>query len=424
MNSTTKALVLLSCTLPGLICGTLYVYSSFSPQLAGQLQYSVTEASILPLIGTAGVALSSPISGLMVDKNGYTLPLLLGGVSIALGYKGLQLQYDNQYGHLQLSGLLLFMIGIGSTFINLVTLNCCAVTFPTRRGLATSLPLALYGLSALFYSSICSTFYDDDPSGFLKFLLHSSLLIFVISCPMLIYCDTIHKRSQLINKPKSSSTKFSNLDNLLDKKFLLLFVVTGLMAAFGQMYIYSVGYMIKALLNEDDAHFFARQQQLQVGMISFTNCLGRLVAGLLCDSLHSKHNKLILLYIPSIGFFVSHCVVYNVERFIALGYISLVTGFLYGFTFCLMPILVCDMFGMNDFLLNWGVMSVAPILPSYYLTKLFGQIYDSRSIISTNGQFTCPFHQWCYNAIFRISLPLGVICVVVVAYLNLSRACA
>lgn len=414
MNSTNRVLVLFACTLLGLVCGTLYLYSSFSPQLAERLQYSVTDSSVLALVGTAGVALSGPVSGSMVDRKGYAWPLLMGGAALVLGYKGLQIQYDRQYSDVRLSGLLLFMVGVGSTFINLVSLKCCAVTFPSMRGLATSLPLALYGLSALFYSSVCSAYYANDTSGFLRFLLYSILFIFGICAPIIMYFEAFRKPSEPL---KPVADKASSLDSLLDKRFLLLFVVTGLLAAFGQMYIYSVGYIIKALTRDDKTDIFA-QQQLQVGLISITNFLGRIAAGILSDALRSR--KLYLLYLPSVGFFVTHCVVFDVEDFTTLSLISLATGFMYGFTFCLMPIIVGEMFGMADFSLNWGVMSMAPILPSYYLTALFGQIYDSRSIVTEQG-LVCPFHKWCYNAIFKITLPLGVVVVVVVLYLNLSR---
>lgn len=106
-----------------------------------------------------------------MDKKGYTVALIIGGLSIISGYLGMKKQYDNQYSHLLVSSSFLFLIGCGSTFINSACMKCCAVSFPSIRGVATSLPLALYGLSALFYSVIASVFFPGKTSEFLGFWL-------------------------------------------------------------------------------------------------------------------------------------------------------------------------------------------------------------------------------------------------------------
>lgn len=471
-----RVAVLLSCTFLGLICGTMYLYSSYSPQLAERLNFSVTDSSKIALAGTIGVAIAGPISGIVVDKTGYTRALIVGGLSILVGYVGLKKQFDRSYSNLQVSYFLLFLVGSGSTFINASCLKCCAVSFPSIRGVATSLPLALYGLSALFYSVIGSVFFPGDTSNFLGFLAYSSLVIFGICAPSIIMTDREHLlRKATLKKATASTIEMAILSSprstnppspmlsprpsgsvkhiiktlpLIDDeietgnifyspKFWIIFLLTGFLAAMGQMYIYSVGYIVKALVRvsinvdastTDEAKqkleaLIQTNQQLQVGLLSTTNCLGRLVSGICGDIISQSFNKRRswLLFVPAIGFTVTQLIGYQLEDYNKLAVLSLLTGFFYGFTFCIMPIIIGDIFGMDNFSLNWGYVGLAPILPSFYFTKLFGNIFDSNSVSYDDGSHACVIGKSCYNSIFKLDLLVTVCCVIGVCVLNFAH---
>lgn len=467
-----KACVLMSCTFLGLICGTLYLYSSYSPQFANRLNYSVSDASKIAQLGTIGVAISGPVSGKVVDGKGYTWALIIGGLCILCGYSGMKKQFDYGHSNLPISYFLLFLIGCGSTFINSVCLKCCAISFPSIRGVATSLPLALYGLSALFYSVIGSIFFPGDTSRFLGFLAYFSLVIFAICAPSIIITDKEHRlrkqnqqrsahavniemaniRSsnpvtpQLSPKPSGSTRPVTpNLHSPLEDdihtgniwyspKFWILFFLTGLLAAIGQMYIYSVGYIVKALIGKGISYdktmthetkvqieaAIQKNQQLQVGLLSTTNCIGRLLSGIFGDIITQSFNKRRswLLFVPSIGLALTQAMASMLTDYNKLSSISLLTGFFYGFTFCIMPIIVGDMFGMENFSLNWGIVGLAPILPSFYFTNLFGNIFDSHSTTSEDGTHVCSLGKSCYDLVFKLNIFVTSICVVVVCVLN------
>lgn len=467
-----KVFVLLSCTFLGLICGTLYLYSSYSPQLAKRLNYSVTDSSSIALLGTLGVAVTGPVAGSVVDKKGYSISLIIGGLSIIIGYLGLKKQFDHEYSHLTLSCAFLFSVGAGSTFINSACLKCCAVTFPSIRGVATSLPLALYGLSALFYSVIASVFYPGSTSAFLGFLAYSSVFIFMICAPSIMLCDReyiarkqiVHARStsgsfELSNlRPISSGgslsphlsqpsspyrlpvpeNELSGIGLIRSYRFWMIFLVTGLLAALGQMYIYSVGYMVKALISQNIEleptdplfgaqdgieAFIQKDQQLQVGLLSIANCIGRIVSGISGDIITQSFNKKRswLLYLPSFGLLSTQLISSQVSHYKNLSIVSLFTGFFYGFTFCLMPIIVGDVFGMDNFSSNWGVVGLAPIAPSFYFTSLFGKIYDSNShLIEGTDITTCTLGKGCYSSIFNITTVIAVLSIIVVTTLNFA----
>lgn len=430
-----RVFVLLSCTFLGLICGTLYLYSSYSPQLARRLDYSVTDLSSIALFGTLGVAVSGPLAGVVVDRRGYTTAMVLGGMAIIGGYLGLKHQYDSQYSSLVVSCFLLFAVGSGLTYINSACLKCCAVSFPSIRGVATSLPLALYGLSALFYSVIASMFYPGQTSAFLGVLAYSALAIFAVCSPLVMLCDREHTRRPhartrsgvelLVLSPAPSKTeKQPDTAIWTLPKFWMLFVVTGMLASLGQMYIYSVGYMVKALVTyqvgiegEIDA-LVQRDQQFQVGLLSMANCIGRIASGIAGDIITQSFNRKRswLLFLPSFGLLLTQLMARLVSVYASLGLASLLTGFFYGFTFCIMPIIVGDVFGMDNFSFNWGIVGLAPIVPSFYFTNLFGLIFDSHL---ENG--SCLLGRACYSEIFSITTVVAIVAAAVVVALNFER---
>lgn len=455
-----KVFVLLSCTFLGLICGTLYLYSSYSPQLADRLGYSVSDSSSIALLGTLGIAISGPLAGMVVDRRGYTVALVIGGLAIATGYLGLKKQYDLHRSNVSLLAFFFVLVGLGSTFINLTCLKCCAISFPSIRGVATSLPLALYGLSALFYSVVASMFFPGDTSGFLGFLGYSSIAIFLICAPSVMACDREHTKRRHIHETielsaVSSASRSSTPMPMTPQPphvalipvspavgiasapanrnpsqslvssfpFWLIFIITGALAALGQMYIYSVGYMVKALLaGRSDPAAIQKDQQFQVGLLSVANCFGRIMGGVLGDIITQslRRSRTWLLYLPALGLLLTQVMALTTSAYEALSLVSLLTGLFYGFTFCIMPLIVGDIFGMANFSYNWGIVGLAPILPSFYFTSLFGSIYDSHTTASGGETPVCLIGNKCYSSVFELTAVVSLLAIALVTVFNFA----
>lgn len=450
-------LILVSSTFMGLICGTLYLYSSFSPQLALRLNYSATNASTIALLGSLGIAISGPLAGVVVDKRGYTFPLLAGGTLITLGYWCLRQQYVSGLLNLALLCSCLFLIGCGSTFINLVCMKCCAVTFPKIRGVATSLPLALYGLLAMFYSVVASRFYPGDTPGFLKFLLVSVLVIFSICSPAIVLCDQKSFKPRVASKPielisldaqlptkrppSARKDNASTTELLCSPRFWILFFITGAISSLGQMYIYSIGYIVKALITktyhmtpalaaaEPVDTLIQLFQQTQVGLISISNCVGRLAAGVMGDVISQsfKRPRSWLLFLPSLCLIFTQHLGHTISSHENLAMASVVLGFCYGYTLCIMPIIVGDVFGMSNFSRNWGFIGLAPVAPSMFFTSFFGKIYDSHTSTGADGVRSCIQGNACYNRVFSLTLGMSLLAFLSVGLFNMwnrvSRLC-
>lgn len=458
-STITKSLVLLLCTFLGLVCGTLYLYSSYSPQLAQRLNYLATDSSLIALCGSLGVAVTGPVAGVVVDRKGYSVSLFIGGTSICLAYYGLKQQYSQALSSLWYLCFLLFSVGLGSTFINSACLKCCAVLFPNIRGVATSLPLALYGLSAMFYSVVASVYYPGDTSGFLGFLILSVGVITVICSPQLMLCDfrdLLPKRHKASNSEiiqlttigqkidsepikyhgLHHNTELSGVELLRNPRFWLLFIATGAFASLGQMYIYTVGYMVKALVTntfttpvDPTAEYvpmevvIQQEQQVQVGLLSVANCVGRLLAGILGDIISQSFRKPRgwLLFIPGIGLVATQIMGLSITDPHHLEWASMLQGFFYGFTFCIMPIIVGDVFGMENFSGNWGLVGMSPIIPSFFFTNHFGKVYDRHTVMSELGVTVCSLGNGCYRQVYKLTLGVSVFAILVVAIFNFGE---
>lgn len=404
-----------------------------------------------------GIAMSGPLAGVIVDKKGYSVSLITGAVAIVVGYSLLKWQYDAPHSNLPLLCFELFFIGCGSTFISSLCLKCCAVTFPTIRGVATSLPLALYGLSAMFYSMVASIFYPGDTLGLLSFLILSLLAIFSVCCPSVMRCDYVRITRRRAHPDTVELTTFgppepvpeplqvhglhlvseiSGLSLLRTPRFWLLFVTTGILASLGQMYIYSVGYMVKALVTSSyslphDGQesvqsidiLVQKQQQLQVSLLSVTNCVGRLAAGIMGDLINQSFRKPRgwLLFLPCGGLILTQVLALTIKLYESLGLASMLTGFFYGYTFCILPIIVGDVFGMDNFTQNWGLMGLAPVVPGVYFTNLFGKVYDAKSTVNETGYSSCSLGNGCYDLVFKLTLGMGILALLAVSVFNFGE---
>lgn len=409
------------------MCGTLYLYLLYAPQLARRLHYLAAQLSSIGMFGSFGVALAGPAAGAVVDASGYSIPLVVGAAAVVAGYTALQQQFDHEWTSVGLLRLALFVVGCGSTLINQACLKCCAVAFPRMRGVATALVLALYGLLAMVFSVAGAVLFAGDTLRFLAFLARLLWVVAAVCAPAVMARDRARADGARSTdggragdgirdgeKGLSGPAELSGVRLLRLPRFWFLFAATGALAGAGQMYIYSVGYIAKALVGADVSA--ENQQQLQVGLLSVANCVGRLAAGVSGDLLHLLWNlpRRWLLFVPAAGLWATQALVLAVAAPRPLAVASLLTGFFYGYTFCMMPLVVGDEFGIRHFLANWGLMTLAPVLPSYLLTSMFGRVYDLRLVDGV-----C-LGRGCYDGVFLVTMVAVLLAVVLVALFNFT----
>lgn len=124
-------------------------------------------------------ALGFPI-GLLVDSRGPRLALVLGGLLLALGYFPLHEAYDRGFGSVPLFCFFSSLTGLGSCMTFQASIKTSALNWPHHRGTATAFPIAAFGLSAFFFSTLGAVFFEGDTSAFLMLLsAGTSGLIFI-----------------------------------------------------------------------------------------------------------------------------------------------------------------------------------------------------------------------------------------------------
>lgn len=172
-----------SCFATSLACGTLYVYSAYSTQLADRLGLTATQSSMIGMMGTIGVSLLGAIAGIITDQFGPTLPILLGSSGLLVGYLILYYAYVHQVRIIPLLAFGNCLAGFGSTLAYSAAIKTAALNFPKSRGTAVSFPLAAFGLSAVFFTSISALLFPGNTPGLLALLAIATSLLCLVNAP-------------------------------------------------------------------------------------------------------------------------------------------------------------------------------------------------------------------------------------------------
>ncbi|KAI0092889.1 major facilitator superfamily domain-containing protein [Irpex rosettiformis] len=188
--STPRIATLFTSLLVSLASGTNYVFSAYGPQLSSRLHLSHTQQNIVGLAGNIGVYSTAPIWGRIVDTKGPKPLLVLGFVSLLIGYNGIRFFYDAGLpeGVTDLSLIAFctlvvcsFLTGIGGNGGLASAMNATAKSFPDgARATVTGLVISGFGLSAFLFSSIAHVIFPGNTSDFLLLLAIGTSLPMVL----------------------------------------------------------------------------------------------------------------------------------------------------------------------------------------------------------------------------------------------------
>ncbi|EEH42108.1 uncharacterized protein PADG_06928 [Paracoccidioides brasiliensis Pb18] len=179
-----RLLSIVAATFIALACGTNYVYSAWAPQFAERLKLSSTESNLIGTAGNLGMYLSGIPVGLLIDSKGPRPGVLIGMVSLGAGYFLIHRAYVAGQGSMgvPLMCSFMFLTGLGSSAGFSGAIKTATSNFPDHRGTATAFPLAAFGLSAFFFSTISAIAFPDNPGQFLLLLsIGTSTILFVCS---------------------------------------------------------------------------------------------------------------------------------------------------------------------------------------------------------------------------------------------------
>lgn len=232
--------------------------------------------------------------------------------------------------------------------------------------------------------------------------------------------ENIRNENNTNIKPDNWLLKYIPIPKVLQQEngkiFLIHYFIVSVSSGIGQMYIYTVGFIVTAQYyygknkqhdrSDDSGSDDAVQslQALQVSIISIGSFSGRLLAGFLSDFIHKRWHiqrlwiVQVTLILMCLGQYVT-IVNVNDKHLIALA--SAMIGGSYGLIFGTYPAVIADGFGTKNFSSNWGLVCTGPLITLWILNKLFGKIYDSNS---EDG--ICYLGNECYQGAFELSLAL------------------
>lgn len=176
------------------------------------------------------------------------------------------------------------------------------------------------------------------------------------------------------------------------------------------MVLSNIGNDVKALWSHwDDTvskSFIIKRQLMHVSILSVMSFLGRLVSGVGSDFLVKKLNMSRFWCVTVSGtiFALAQLAGMKVENPNFLWLVSGLNGLAYGALFGVYPAIVADLFGVTGFSLNWGIMTLAPVVSGNIFNIFYGTVYDHHSANSPGGDRECTVGLKCYSAAYTITL--------------------
>ncbi|PHH69512.1 hypothetical protein CDD80_6687 [Ophiocordyceps camponoti-rufipedis] len=315
-------------TLISLACGTNYVYSAWAPQFAERLGLSSTESNFIGSFGNLGVySLGVPV-GIVLDRSGPRVFVLLGSALLAAGYFALHQAYDSGSGYVPALCFYSFVTGLGSCMAFAAAVKTSALNWPHHRGTATAFPVAAFGLSAFFFSSLGSVLFPGDPSAFLKLLSWGTF------CCTLIGFFFLRTSPQAAYHPLACSDIHSPPDTV----------------------------------SSGSANRAPPGASKSSGLWPTESGVG---SDFLAKRLHAS--RIWCLAIACVVFLAAQVSALVIQNPNFLGFVSGFSGLGYGLLFGVFPSLVTEAFGIRGLSQNWGFMTLAPVLSSSLFNLFYGQ---------------------------------------------------
>ncbi|KEQ81148.1 putative MFS transporter [Aureobasidium pullulans EXF-150] len=427
-----------------LACGTNYAYSAWAPQYAERMKLSATQSNLIGSAGNIGMYASGIPFGILIDTKGPRWAILIGAVSLACGYFPLYSAYQKGAGSMSFSALCFFgfLTGMGSCCAFAGSIKVSATNWPHHRGTATAFPLSGFGLSAFVFTLIGSFAFPNDTGDYLLMLaIGTFCMVFVGSFFMKLMPPAspyqavptedegrparIRKNSHDLQSAshsrdgsRSSLPGEPNITGWALAKspaFWNLFILLGLLCGVGLMTINNIGNNAKTLwhhYDENASHDFIQSRQLMhVAILSIGSFFGRLSSGIGSDfvvkRLHSS--RYWSLVASSLIFTLAQVFGLTIENPTHLYLLSSVTGLGYGALFGVFPALVADAFGAAGLGINWGAMTMSPVISGNIFNTAYGAILDSHSGSADGHHRICNDGKACYSQAYTITLVASIL---------------
>ncbi len=351
-----KLIILLSGLLIELVLGTVYAYSVLRVYLENQLSLNQVQSSIPYLTSLAVFAVLVMLSGRWIKPKSFIIWLFSGIALVTAGFLFASISHD--YIMFALSYGVLIGAGVGILYG--IPVRVVQSLFKERQGLAVGLTIGGFGLSPVITAPLLQISLDNIG-------LHDTLMYFGISSGiiLLLLSFVLLYKTNVKNLYIVRNEKYPLITGKVFWLFFVIFIV-------GIMF----GLSMIGLTSFIAIHDFALTTQtasLWIILFSLSNGLARPLFGYIYDRYKLKTSVIILCVMTLLvcGYYL-FIGIREEFMFVISMTISWATV---GGWLSLMPAITKDLFGVNNFAKNYGMMYL-----SYGLAAIIGNLYTSYMI--------------------------------------------
>ena len=378
-NNSRAYLVMVAGTAINLCLGMLYAWSVFAKELQDSLGFTSTETALPYSVSIILFALVMVPAGIMLDRLGPRLLIILSGLSIGIGFAiaGMTLTVTG------------FVIGFG-------ILTGAAMGFgyagptptvakwfkPHLRGTITGIVVSGVGLAAVYVSPLANYLLSNFGVAKAFYYLGAFFSILIIGLSFVMKSppeDWIPvggkppkpKKSEQteIEKPDMIQNEFTPREMMRTLQFWSLWIMYAFSASAGLIIIGHIAVIAKEQAGLETGFLF-------VALLAIGNAGGRVVTGILSDKVGRTNSMIIVFVLQAINMFAF--VTYTSGVMLTIG--AIVTGATFGALLALFPTTTWDWFGLKYAGTNYGI-----IFTAWGVGGFVGPIMAGRIIDATGG---------------------------------------
>lgn len=375
-NKSRAKRVVIAGTAINLCLGVLYAWSVFAKELQDSLGFTAIETALPYSVAIILFAFFMVPAGVMLDRYGPRLLLILSGVLIGVGFAiaGMTLTVTG------------FVIGFGVIVGAAMGFGYAAPTpiatmwyKPHLRGTITGIVVSGVGLAAVYVSPLSNYLlknYGVANAFYYLGIFFAVLIIglsFVIKSPpedwVPVGGEPPKPKYEKQTKSRSIQNEFTPRAMMKTRQFWSLWLMFAFSASAGLIIIGNVAVIAKDQGGLETGFLF-------VALLAIGNASGRVVTGIVSDKM-GRTNTLILVFIlQTINMFAF--ITYTSGFMLTVG--AVITGATFGALLALFPATTWDWFGLKYAGTNFGLVFTA-----WGIGGFIGSIMAGRIIDATGG---------------------------------------
>ena len=330
-----------------LCLGTAYIWGVFQPEVIKLLKYNNQDAGMTFALLLGVLTFGSTIGGLIQAKFSPKPVLIIGGLTLALGFFLASFATAEPWTLWVTYGII-GGFGMGITYTT--TISVCQKWFPDKRGLITGLIVSALGFGGLVFTPIANSLIAS--TGVLHTFGWLSLIFIIVTVAgaMFIKNPPVDYKPEGWTPPAKKESAihvqdFTPLQVLKTPQFYMVTVALMLATAAGLMVINYA----KTLGLEKGLTVAVATSGVMV--ISAFNSFGRLFWGWTSDRLGRRNTLLLLLLLAG-----TTILFVNMASSSLILVLIAIVGFSYGGFLGVFPALTADFWGVKNVGVNYGMV--------------------------------------------------------------------